>query len=166
MKAAEDITLDWIYARVVEDDDGCLLWNCACGGGGKLPQARIGGKAMVMRRVIWELVYEKPIPSDRRVSPGCKKDKCIHPDHMKAQKINAVFRGVKRSLTHKANIAKARRASSKWSEDEIRAIKASDEPIDVLAERHGMDRSYVHYIQRDRARRDYSSPFAGLGARA
>jgi hypothetical protein len=165
MKSIEGITLDWVYARVVEQD-GCLIWNCACGGGDKLPQARIGGVAMVMRRVMWELANEKAVPDGRRVSPSCGNSKCIHPDHMRALPINLVFKGVKKTAVHRANIARARRAKSAWSDEDIRAVAASVGPLDAVAQQYGMDRSYVSQIRLNKARVDFTNPYLQLlGAR-
>lgn len=164
MKTVENITLDWVYARVI-DIDGCLVWSGACGNNGKLPQARIGGEAMGMRRVMWVLTHEREIPQNRRISMACQNEKCIHPDHVQANKINAAFKGVKKTLVHRSNIAHARRTGSKWGEDVIRAIKDSDKPVKELALTHGMNASYVHYIQRDRARRNFSNPYLQLGQR-
>lgn len=161
MKTIAEITLDWIYARVVEQD-GCLIWNCACGGGNKLPQARIGGVALVMRRVMWELVHEKPVPDGRRVSPCCGNTKCIHPDHMRALPINLVFKGVRKSTTHRANIARARRAKSAWSDADIRNIAASTEPLEVVAQQWGMHLSYVSQIRLNKARVDFTNPYLQL----
>lgn len=164
MKTIEGITLDWIYARVI-DVDGCLIWNGSCGGGDKLPQARIGGKAMVMRRVMWTLANERAVPEGRRITMTCQNDKCIHPDHVRAAKVNFALRGVRKSLAHRAAIARSKRANSKWDEDAILAIKASDEPIKELAAANEMDPSYVHYIKRGQARRDFTNPFLQLERR-
>lgn len=163
MKTIEGITLDWIHARVIEED-GCLLWNGACGQNGRLPQARIGTIAMGMRRVVWQLAHERPIPDNRRISMSCGNDKCIHPDHVRARVINSGFKGVKKSHLHKAKIARGRRAGSAWSDADIAAIKASTEPVADIAAANSMDVSYVHYIRQGKARKDFSNPFIQLGA--
>lgn len=161
MNAVENITLDWIHARVI-DQDGCMVWNGACGKQGTIPQARIGGVAMTMRRVIWQLTHEREIQSDRRISPACGNPKCLHPDHLKARPVNAVFRGKKKTLVHRANIAKGKRASSRWDDETIRRVAASVGPLDQVAQELGMDRSYVSLIRRNKARIDFTNPYAQL----
>ena len=161
MKSIDDITLDWIYARVKEQD-GCLIWVGACAGGDKLPRARIGGVAYVMRRVVWQLVHEKAVPKNRRVTMSCGNPKCIHPDHVKAVPINSGMLGVKKTRKHRANLAQSRRKNSAWSADVIRSIRNSDAPAKELAAQHSMHLSYVYYIRNNKARRDFSNPYLQL----
>ncbi len=161
MKSIAEITLDWIYARVVEQD-GCLIWNCACGGHTKVPVAKIGGTQLAMRRVMWELSRERPVPEGRRISPSCGHDQCIHPDHMLALFKNEIFRGVAKSKTHRANIARAHRAKSLWPDAEIRAIAASVGPLQDVADQYGMHMSYVSKIRLNQARVDFTNPYLQL----
>ena len=49
--------------------------------------------------------------------------------------------------------------------EKAQEIRASDKPCHVLALVYGVDKSMVSRVRRGEAWRDYSSPFAGLGAR-
>lgn len=159
------ITLDWLYRHVVEQD-GHLIWNGYCGCNGKGPQARIDGKAVSVRRAMWELIHERKIPTGLRAGSGCEVANCVHPDHLIVRQVKMLLRGHKRQQTEKAAIAKNKRAKSKWSQEVIESIRTSDEPARVEAERHGMNLSYVYYIRNNKLRKNFSNPFAGLGARA
>jgi hypothetical protein len=160
MKPSE-ITLDWLYARVVERD-GCLIWIKHIGDGG--PQANIDYKCRSVRREIWSLVHDRKIPSNQRIGVSCGNPACVHPDHLIARKPAATLAGRPISVTHRRHIAEARRAESKFSDDVIHEIRMSDMPAPQAAEHYGMDQSYVHYIRKNENRIDYRSPFAGLGA--
>lgn len=164
MKTIDGITLDWIYARVKEID-GCLIWVGACSGGNKVPNAQIGGKSYVMRRVVWQLTHEKAVPKNRRVSMSCGNPKCVHPDHARAVLINSGMRGVKKTYKHRAKIAQAKQKKSAWSADIIQSIRNSDAPAKELAAQHGMHLSYIYYIRNGQARHDFLSPWAQLGAK-
>ena len=163
MKTVEGITLDWLYARVRQNGD-CLEWTGCCGDGG--PQAQIGGKTMLMRRVLWVLANERPITQDRRISPTCGNHKCVHPDHCRPLKVGVRLKGITRSLTTKAAIARGKRAGSKWTDADIAGIKESEASVLELAAQHSMDQSYVHYILKGRSRRDFSNPYSQLMAAA
>ena len=163
MKTIDGITLDWIYARVKEQD-GCLIWAGACAGGDKLPNARIGGVNYVMRRVVWQLTHEKAVPKNRRVTMSCGNPKCIHPDHVKAISVNAGMLGVKKTHKHRANIAHSRRKKSAWSTADICSIRNSNAPAKELSQLHGMEISYVYYIKNNQARQDFTNPYLQLVA--
>jgi hypothetical protein len=91
---------------------------------------------------------------------------CVHPDHLAALRTNAVLRGLVRSQASKANVAKAKRAGSKWPDEVVKAIRASDETLKTLAARYGMHPSYAHLIRTGAARRDLCNPYHQLAAGA
>jgi len=160
MKTIEGITLDWLYERVKEQD-GCLCWTGSMGGG-KSPQARIGNQAMGMRRVMWELSHEKKIPTSHQVSPKCGNLRCVHPDHMVCRPRNTCLKGVEITHVHRANIAKGRRNGSKFTDEVIAQVRASNGSLEAVAAEFGMDSSYVWQIRTGIARKDFTNPYLQL----
>jgi hypothetical protein len=159
------VTLDWLFARCVEVD-GCLVWQLA-GAHGTDPQAKIGGRngrTVLLRRFIWEQVYEKPFPNGKVARCNCGTDMCVHPDHIVALKKNASQIGRPLSFLHRAKLAASRRAKSHLTDADVAEIRASDWTPHALANRFSIDPSYVNYIRSGRSRRDYTNPYAQLGA--
>lgn len=161
MKSISEITLDWVYARVVEQD-GCLIWKDKCAKTTAGPNARIGGKLMSMRRVIWVLSREKQILKKRRVVTSCGNPKCLHPDHLQALFNNEIRRGIKPSINHRARVAQAMRAKSAWSDDQIREVAQSVGSVRAVAAQYGMSKAYVSNIRRNKARVDFTNPYLQL----
>lgn len=160
----EDITLDWLQARVREDEDGCWIWTGCYGRGGEDPQATVDYKVWPVRRLIWTLVHCKPVPKGQRVGSSCSNPACCHPEHVQARKTGSALRGRKLPIATRIRIANTRRASSALTQEAVQQIRLDDRPAEVLAQEHQIDPSYVYYIRAGKIRRDYSNPFAGLGA--
>jgi hypothetical protein len=156
-----EITLDWLYARVVERD-GCLIWTGATGARGTQPQAKIDDKTQNVRRVIWSLVHGKKVPKGWRVGSTCEHQLCIHPDCLIARRNGALLLGKKQSLLQRTRNAQGQRRRSKIGDDGVEKIVAGEMGPEEFIEKYGMSRSYFHRIRNGEFRRDYSSPFAGL----
>lgn len=69
---------------------------------------------------------------------------------------------------HTAKIAAAKRASpqAKITQEDARAIRESVEPLRVMSERYGIHIGTASKIRRGLCRRDFYSPWTGLGDRA
>jgi len=164
VKSIDEITLDWVFARVVEQD-GCLVWKDKCAKTTAGPNARIGGTLMSMRRVIWVLSRERAIPKKRRTVTSCGNPKCVHPDHLQALLNNETRRGIKPSINHRARIAQAKRANSTWTDEQIREVAESVGSVRQVAAQYGMSSAYVSNIRRNKSRVDFTNPYLQLGAR-
>lgn len=151
----------WLEERVIERD-GCLVWTMSATGG-KDPRTHVNNSTVAVRRLVYDLTHDKPIKRNEcaMVQPECC-ELCVHPDHIRKVARKNVQKGRKHNLDHVIAIAKARRAKAKVTPQQVAEIRASDEPYFALAERYGIDQSYVGYIKQQRAWKDYSSPFAGL----
>jgi hypothetical protein len=148
------------------DDAGCLVWTGAMAGG-NCPSMKVGRKAKNIRRLYYELTIG-PVPAGMNVTSACECKACLK--HLEAQSVaqilgGAVARGAY-GQRHAAKVAAARRRGAKFSDEVIRQIRASDELGTELAERLGMDQSYLSRVRRGEARKDYSNPFLALGALA
>lgn len=157
-----DISLDWLHARVRQDGD-CLIWTGYTTAIGQ-PQTRINKVCYLVRRLVWEAKKETALPSNRWCNVTCGKHGCVHPDHIVARPRSIAMRGGERSPTHAAKIAQARRKKSRLSDADVQEIRLSPDDNKTLAARFGVDHTYVWAIRANKARRNYSSPFAGLGA--
>lgn len=162
----EAIDLDWLYARCSEID-GCLVWKRSASHGSD-PQATLGGRAggtILVRRALWELVNERPFPRNRVARCSCGTDLCVHPDHVIAVKKADLQRGKPLPLSHRAQIAKTKRAQSKLTQANVAYIRRTEGPLEDVANEFGIDPSYVGMIRLGKVRIDYANPFVGLGAR-
>ena len=128
---------------------------------------------MTVRRLVFMLNGGTLVP---RLPIDCKCGNrlCVNPAHLvqsSIQKIaqraakNADQTGAWKSEDRRRRISLAKRQKAKINLDIARDIRMSPESGPVLAERYGIDKSLVSSIKRGVIWRDYSSPFAGLGAR-
>jgi hypothetical protein len=167
-------TLERIYARCEETEEGCLLWN---GGMAKrypiaqepAPDRAHGQRQIHVRRKVWELAKGKPAPAGPRyvLVAKCGEERCVAEDCLKlitkGERLKqAVKAGAFQSLVFRARVAAARRRNSKLSDDGAAEIRSSNEPGHVLAARHDISAGYACAIKAGTSRRDYSSPFAAL----
>lgn len=163
LRDASELGLDWLFARCAEVD-GCLVWKLAAAHGTD-PQARIGGRGgacILVRRVLWELVNERPFPRKHNAGCNCGTALCVHPDHLLAIPKRAYNRGRPLPLLQRAAIAASKRANSDLSEDDVRRIRASTGRLQDTAEEFAIDPTYVSLIRLGKVRRDYSSPYLQL----
>lgn len=159
-------TIESMLARTEEDGE-CLVWTGYIGN--NVPQVSHGGKVVAVRRLLLELHGRVLKPGDH-ASPSCCNPSCVNPEHIvqrtAAQHSKVMHKAPRNQLTRGSKIATFARATrSKLDIDKARAIRSSDESGPVLAERYGVNKSVIARIRNNIAWKDYSSPFAGLGAR-
>jgi hypothetical protein len=152
----------WLQERVIERD-GCWIWQRYAKGGS--PQADIGGRVQLVRRYVYNATHVA-LTAKRVASMRCDSPLCVHPDHIAGRTRSEVHRGKPKPHGHGVKIAKARRAVSKVTGDDVAAIRESDETGQALAKRYGVSRSCISTIRLHKVWRELSSPFAGLGGRA
>lgn len=164
------MTLDDIKARCDEVGE-CWIWKGTFLRG-RFPVFRAGPKTLYAKREAWVAHNGKPVPDGMCVvnKKACNDYKCCNPSHLtlatKKQVLQKVVADGKLHTTKiKAKIAKSKRAKSKLSDEAVAEIRYGDEPIPVLAARHGISEGYGYMIRRGDSRQDFSSPFQGLGAR-
>lgn len=163
MKTIKEITLDDLHARTIEEGD-CLLW-AGHATHGKHPQWRVGGKLYPARRVVYEMAHGY-VPKKLQIGTTCGCALCVCPDHLVARSRSAVQRGKPLALERKLKIAKAKRAKSALSIDDVRAIRASTAPGVEIDAQYGFSAGFASRIRLGQVWRDYATPWAGLGARA
>lgn len=158
--------LQRIRAQCVEEGD-CLIWQ---GASAKVPHVTIDRKKVNIRRLVLE---EAGIPLVKGAMLGCScgESKCIDLAHI-VQRTRAQHgkyfgkRGAYSGPLKIAKMAATKRARSKLDDEKVAEIRASTESAMALSARYGVAASYVQSIRIGKLWKNYSSPFAGLGARA
>ena len=157
--------MEKIRARCEENGD-CLLWPGAITTRG--PVVTLNQKQIQLRRVVWEDAHQKPFPSDRVASVDCGHINCLADTHIIARtraQLVARTNRMHASAGRNAKIANGKRRDSKLSEEAAEEIRTSGLSAQEMAEKHSITKAYVYMIRAGHFRRNYSSPFAGLGAR-
>jgi hypothetical protein len=126
----------------------------------------VNGKLVSVRRVLYEAKYG-PIPEGKVVAVTCECPKCIRHFHLETiadVSRRVVSRGAYDQKVHGRRVALGRRRNSDVSDEVVAEIRASTETHAALARRMNLSESYICAIRLGRSRKDYSNPFAGLGA--
>lgn len=160
-------TIDTLMARTTEVGD-CMEWQGYSTN--NVPQVFHDGKIYAVRRLILLLSGKVLKPGDH-ASCRCGNRLCVKPEHIvhrnRTQHASAMGKSpVRKELQRSAKLADfAREHRAKLTMEIAREIRCSSESGQVLADRFGVHRSLVSRIRRGQMWRDFSSPFAGLGAR-
>ena len=155
--------MDRIRARCREDGD-CLIWTGAMNERG--PVVTVDRKQLSVRRVAWEERNGKPFPTGKVASVDCEDKACIeHIVPRTRSQLNARTNRRHSSIARAAKVSATKRQNSKLSDADVIEIRMTDRPMKEIAAEKGISTVYAYLIRRGDFRRDYSSPFAGLGAR-
>ena len=165
MSPAEHLRL--ILSRCTEEGE-CWLWAGALDGHGR-PQKRHKGRTVYVRRLVRELTDGAQVPENRVVANGCGRPLCVSPacscvvTHQQRARM-AAARGSYNDAAKTLRSMATRRATSWITEDMVKQIRNAPPPASRIAAETGVSLSHVKAIRRGAARRDLSSPFAGLRA--
>ena len=166
--------IEHIRTRCTEDGD-CWIWTLACSSNGT-PKITHGDKPQrkqwaVRRLVATELGMADAI-AGKLVTNKCGNPLCVCPDHIlvvtKKRMADLIVErtGFPYRLERRAKIAARRREqSSKLNANMVVEIRQSSESLAEVAARLGIKKSLAGDVRRNATWRDYSSPWAGLGAR-
>jgi hypothetical protein len=159
--------MDYIASRVLEDGD-CLRWTgTVCNG--HPAGALFGKRCVLIRRVVWEQA-NGPIPPGKVIRCTCETPLCIALEHLKLSTYRQIgkecgAKGLMSGIVRSAKIAHAKRAGkqAKMTQEDARAIRASDESSPILAQRYGVTVSQICRIKNNQVRREYvGNVWAGL----
>lgn len=142
--------------------DGCMAWASHVDPL-RGPIGRVDGPPLNVRRFIWR-VTRGELGRDQiiRMRPDCEPG-CIEYAHMRIGKRNETRRGAKLPLTHRRAISAGKQEQvGKLDWDKVRAIRASVEPRQVLAERYGVSRSLIGMVLRHEVWVESGGMFTGL----
>ena len=128
------------------------------------------GKTVSVRRVVRMLTDGQEIPAGMQVPCSCGHTGCVSPECStvatpKKRAQMAAKRGAFNRPDALLKSVMTTRARSHITEDKVQRIRSAEGPAWKVAKAEEVSVSYAKAIRANRARRDYSSPFAGLGAR-
>lgn len=80
----------------------------------------------------------------------CSTQHCANPFHRAPGNRSSQMKaaGITRDAVTRAKIAAAKRAQSRLTADDVQQIRASDDTLQVIADRHGISVSYASLIRR------------------
>lgn len=163
------MTLDDIKARCTECEECDTRWSWAATlVRGVSPVMKDKQKTILPRRVLWEMKHGKPVPNGLCVVTTCRNPKCCNPGLLEAVSKAYVIKrtaatGVFSTLTFRAKVSAGKKKTSKLPDEAVADIRASEEPPQALADKHGISKAYVHMLRKNRFRKEYTdNPFQGL----
>jgi len=145
-----------LQERTTEEGD-CLLWTGVYAAETPIvyiPLAEHGGKKrryITVRKAM--LQAQGKLKRGLYASVFCGNPQCVAPAHVRATTASQLGKrkaaaGVMQDPVRRAAIARAKQLSSSLTWDDIDAIRESDEPQRVLAERYGVSKSSISLIRR------------------
>ena len=177
---AEDLTtrlaeigvdIGWLKARTVEEGE-CWIWTgCVAGHGYPLANLRkLQDRPVLVRRIAAALAGRAP-DAGQPVRMKCRCKQCVNPAHATPSSTKeigrmAAKRGAWKGIARAAKISAARLKTSTIDADAVTAVKMAERgTLQSVCEQYGVAYSTAKAIRSGRIRRDYSSPWAGMGAR-
>lgn len=154
-------------AEIIEqgctEDGGCLLWDGRVSTGG-VP--RRGDRSM--RRLVYEAAFGE-VPEGLLASTNCGNPRCLTLAHLctktKGEVLTDTYACSDLAMRRAVTSTREARKRAKLDIEKAREIRASDETLDQMAARYGVDRTLCSQIRRGTAWKE-ANPFSGLGARA
>jgi ribosomal protein L34 len=165
-------SIAWVESRCDVTGD-CWEWKSEArtAHAKRHPLIRINGQPTLMRRHAYEQVHGE-LPEDRYLVPHCGNSACIAPDHQRVisqkQRNKLGGRVASHSPTRGRKVSQSRRAAgrTKLDEQKVMEILTTNESAVSMGMRMGVHPSRITQVRRGEGWKDYTNPFAGLGARA
>jgi hypothetical protein len=162
-------SMEWIRLRCRRDEDtGCLLWRQGVNPS-NAPVASCrqedGRKpTFQLRRVVWE-TRNGPIPDGKVVAVTCGHARCLmHLELItKAEVISREWKKTSARAKLTAGATRTGRARGKLDMEKARAIRSSNDTLEVEAAKHGVSITLVSLVRRGERWVEPANPFAGLG---
>jgi len=142
---------------------GCWMWLLSCGnhGYGNVSQAISGmGKSGTAHRLSYE-VFKGPIPDGRHVhlQHSCDNRWCVNPDHLSVgtaqTNVDDMYRKGRANREGRKFPPHPKR---KLTAEDVIAIRASTESLNVLAHRYKIWKRAIHNIKKGVTYRDVIDP--------
>lgn len=125
---------------------------------------QIDGWRYDVRRELYRIRTGKTLGTRDTVRAKCEHETCMAPACQVVHKAKGST-GPKHSVSTKAKLAASKRARSKYGPALVAQVKASTKSYRQISLETGMNLSTVGAIKAGRLWQDYSSPWAGMGAR-
>lgn len=155
-------------AALTKDDCGCLIWTGAKTAGN--PMMRYNEKNTTARRAIWEH-FNGPIPDGKVIKNTCECQDCVNIEHLELTTYQSIAKkcgklGLMSGPLRSAKIATTKRKKySALTEQQVKEIRQSDETGRSFSQRFGVSENLVSKIRTNKSWKQFSTPWAGLGAR-
>lgn len=165
-----DADVEWLHRQCVEEG-ACWLWRGVHTTQG-YPVFWVGRPAryVTVRRVAAVLAGRR-FDARQPLAATCGNKRCVNPAHVRPSNARAIAqaavrRGAYDGMARRAKISAARLKRSRISAEAVLAIRlAPSGTLPQVARDWGVAYSTAKAIHCGRMRRDYTSPWAGMGAR-
>lgn len=153
-----------VLTRAVEVGD-CMEWTGYLANG--VPAVSHNGKMVMVRRLLLQL-RGIPIPPGAFVACKCGSQLCVNPAHIQVRTKSQHATAMANNVDHKSPVRRkkladaARESRAKLTIEKAREIRASTEPASIVALQHGVSKSLICGIRRNRSWREAGSVWAGL----
>ena len=169
-------TLEDLRTECCEEVGECWEWQRSMSGPtAHTPQISVNGKPEKAARLAYALSKGlqsiADLPATQTVWRSCSNWRCINPEHLRIGSRKQQQKALAKAGVYKQNAAerllKRGRNSSKLSMHAARRIRASTDPVKVIAAREGVSTSTVISIRRGRTWREApesKDPLSALAA--
>ena len=164
------VDISWLKARTVEEGE-CWIWmECTSNGYPQANLRKLQAHPVLVRRIAAALAGRAP-EAGQPVRMKCRCKQCVNPAHATPSSTKeigrmAAKRGAWKGVVRAAKISAARLKTSTIDADAVTAVKMAERgTLQAVCEQYGVAYSTAKAIRSGRIRRDYSSPWAGMGAR-
>lgn len=169
VRPAEDIGRE-ILLRCKDAGGDCLTWDGAHTPQGH-PLVRYGDNVQRVDKVLWTVVHGKTLKDGYTLMRTCETPGCCNHEHHKQVTRSTAMRAAFAAIgfggaAHGQKVSLAVRSKTGvLSPEQVELIRASTKSARLMAEEFGCTKSVINAARSHKTYRDYSSPFASLGAR-
>lgn len=142
LAAATGDHLRWLRGHIGFDGGGCLYWPFKAKTAKGYAVTTFDGVAMNASRAMCILARGEPPTPEHEAAHSCGKghEGCVHPGHLRWATTSENHADKKVHGTYYPPFTKK---GVKLTDDDVRAIRSSDEPQSVLGKRYGVHPSYI-----------------------
>lgn len=138
-----------------EPNTGCQIWLSSSRNPYGHGHMGVGGKSIMAHRVAW-MCNRGPIPDGMLVLHRCDTPGCVNPNHLflgtsqdnQDDKVRKGRQAKGSKLAH-PRARGERNGNAKLTADQVRAIRASDEPQRQIAAQYGVTQAIISKIKRN-----------------
>lgn len=141
------------HEKIDRNSGDCWLWTGSRDGQG-YGMVKIGARSCRVHRLAYTL-YVGPIPVNLIVRHACDVPSCCNPSHLL---LGTRIDNNRDRVERGRSAIGERSGSAKLADREVIEIRASTEPVDVLAKRYDITIGHVYKLRRDPGLRRNASP--------
>ena len=155
--------------KLSHEDGDCRIWDGCVSGNGTPKMSAFKQKNLTVRRVVAELHGHKI--AGKIVTNTCGNRLCVAPEHVlvvnhsQQGKLNAERAGFASKISRRAKISASARKRAKLTLEAVEDIRYGPGTVEEKCARYGIAKATAMSIRAYKTWQDYSSPWAGMGAR-